>query len=204
MWSVAYRDLMPISTQAYRPRDHDSPRVTLPALVSPDDQHAVEQFLYFEAQLLDEARYSDWMDLLADDVHYFMPHRRNLLHRELHRETSGPGELAHYDDDRSSLATRVRRLQQPTAWSDNPPPRTTRLIGGVQVQPGSDDHTFAARSVFHLYRNRLQNDADSFSGHRDDLLRRDEAVDGTRFQLVRRTIHLSQSVVLAKNLGVFF
>lgn len=192
---------MPISTQAYRPRSADSAPVTVPVPVAPDIAHAVEQFLYFEAQLLDEARYSDWFDLLAEDVWYFMPHRRNLLHRDLEHETSGPGELAHYNDDRASLATRIRRLQQPTAWSDNPPPRTTRLIAGVQARPGTEAGTFAVRSAFHLYRNRLAGDADAFAGHRDDVLRVDA---GTGFVLARRTIHLAQSVVLAKNLGVFF
>lgn len=192
---------MSISKQAYRPRTSDADPVTVPTPLPPGEHHAITQFLYFEAQLLDEARYNDWFDLLAEDIHYFMPLRRNRLHRDLAKETSEMGELAHYDDSKPTLAIRIRRIQQPTAWSDNPPPRTTRLITNIQTQQGEKPDQYRVRSAFHLYRNRLQDDSDSFIGHRDDILRAD---DTTGFRLARRTIHLSQSVVLAKNLGVFF
>jgi hypothetical protein len=33
----------------------------------------IEEFLYQEAELLDERRYEDWLELLADDVRYWMP-----------------------------------------------------------------------------------------------------------------------------------
>ena len=35
----------------------------------------VEQFLYHEARLLDERRLHEWLDLLTDDVRYWMPVR---------------------------------------------------------------------------------------------------------------------------------
>ncbi|WP_328609150.1 3-phenylpropionate/cinnamic acid dioxygenase subunit beta [Amycolatopsis sp. NBC_00345] len=196
---------MQISTQAYRPRPAGAPAVSRPAYVEPATQYAIEQFLFFEAQLLDEARYNDWYDLLHEDIRYRMPLRRNRLHRDLPLESTGGRELAHYDDTHESLAIRIRRIQQPTAWSDNPPPRTTRLITGVQARKGERPGTYEVRSVFQLYRNRLQDDADTFAGHRDDLLA-DGGVPGGEpdFRLLARTIHLAQSVVLAKNIGLFF
>ncbi|SEP53919.1 aromatic-ring-hydroxylating dioxygenase subunit beta [Amycolatopsis saalfeldensis] len=196
---------MQISTQAYRPRQAGGPAVARPAFAGPATQHAIEQFLFFEAQLLDEARYNDWYDLLHEDIRYRMPVRRNRLHRDLPLESTGSRELAHYDDSHESLAIRIRRVQQPTAWSDNPPPRTTRLITGVQARAGERPGTYEVRSAFLLYRNRLQDDVDTFAGHRDDLL-----VDGGSpggepvFRVLDRTIHLAQSLVLAKNLGLFF
>ena len=36
----------------------------------------VEEFLYAEADLLDSRRFDDWLELLADDIHYWMPVRR--------------------------------------------------------------------------------------------------------------------------------
>ena len=36
----------------------------------------IEDFLYREAELLDDRRYEEWLDLLTDDVSYFMPMRR--------------------------------------------------------------------------------------------------------------------------------
>jgi len=196
---------MQISTQAYRPRPTDAPMVTRPAFVDLATQHTIEQFLFFEAQLLDEARYNDWYDLLHEDIRYRMPLRRKRLHRDLPLESTGSRELAHYDDTHESLAIRLRRVQQPTAWSDNPPPRTARLITGVQARVGERPGTYDVRSAFLLYRNRLQDDADTFVGHRDDVLIDDGLPDGEpNLRLLARTIHLAQSVVLAKNLGLFF
>ena len=44
------------------------------------------QFYIREAWLLDERRYKEWLDLFTDDVLYFMPRRKNVPRRELHRE----------------------------------------------------------------------------------------------------------------------
>ncbi len=38
----------------------------------------VERFIYHEAALMDDRRYEDWVDLMADDIHYFMPIRKNV------------------------------------------------------------------------------------------------------------------------------
>ena len=38
----------------------------------------IEDFLYEEADLLDRREFEAWLDLLADDLSYFMPMRRNV------------------------------------------------------------------------------------------------------------------------------
>ena len=38
----------------------------------------IEEFLYHEADLLDQRRFREWLDLLAEDLVYFMPVRRNV------------------------------------------------------------------------------------------------------------------------------
>ena len=38
----------------------------------------IENFLYAEAELLDERRFTEWLDLLAEDLTYFMPIQRNV------------------------------------------------------------------------------------------------------------------------------
>ena len=35
--------------------------------------HRIEQFLFREARLLDEERWDDWLALMAEDIHYWMP-----------------------------------------------------------------------------------------------------------------------------------
>ena len=37
----------------------------------------IEEFLYQEADLLDTRKFREWLDLLADDLVYFMPIRRD-------------------------------------------------------------------------------------------------------------------------------
>ena len=67
---------------------------------------AVEQFLYREARLLDERRFHDWLELLTDDIRYWMPVRTSrypkrsraivILDEERYVETelAQEGELA--------------------------------------------------------------------------------------------------------------
>jgi 3-phenylpropionate/cinnamic acid dioxygenase small subunit len=57
-------------------------------------RHQIEDFLYLEAELLDERRLREWLELLADDVHYWMPVRHNPLDRprNIDEELSKPGE----------------------------------------------------------------------------------------------------------------
>ena len=45
----------------------------------------IEEFLYREAELLDERRYEEWLDLFTEDTHYFMPMCRNVPRDELER-----------------------------------------------------------------------------------------------------------------------
>jgi len=70
-------------------------------------QYEVEQFLYEEAALLDARRYRDWLALIADDVHYWMPIRRTVTISDLDREFTKPGDMAFFDDDRELLESEV-------------------------------------------------------------------------------------------------
>jgi 3-phenylpropionate/cinnamic acid dioxygenase small subunit len=42
----------------------------------------IAEFLYREAELLDERRYDEWLGLLAEDIRYWMPMRRNVKFAE--------------------------------------------------------------------------------------------------------------------------
>ena len=51
----------------------------------------VEQLYYREADLLDEGRFADWLDLFADDLVYWMPTRTNRLRRQQALATAARG-----------------------------------------------------------------------------------------------------------------
>ena len=95
-----------------------------PVTADLETHFAIEQFLHYEARLLDDRKFDDWLELFADDVHYWMPLRTNRTSRELELETGGPEDLATFDDDITSLRQRVFRLGTGVAWAENPPSRT--------------------------------------------------------------------------------
>ena len=170
------------------------------AAVGVDLQHEIEQFLYHEAALLDDGDYHGWLALFTDDIHYWMPTRYNRTRREREFDTSAANELAFFDDDKASLAMRVKRIDTGMAWAEDPPSRTRHLVTNVQIRPRSTADEYDVTSAFILYRTRLETDLNIFAGRREDVLRK--ATDGWR--IARRKILLDQNVVLAKNLSVMF
>lgn len=169
--------------------------------VDPQIQYEVEQFLYGEAELLDDQRFDEWLELMADDVHYWAPTRSNRLYRERRMATSPPGESAYFDDNREQLAQRVDRLYTRMAWAEDPPSRTRHLLGNVRTRTTDRADEFRVVSNFFVYRTRMERDRDSWIGKRDDLLRRADNPYG--FQVARREILFDMSILLAKNISVF-
>ena len=166
-------------------------------------KHEVEEFLFLEADVLDSRRYDDWLALLTEDIHYWMPVRRTTTAREVDREFTKPGGVAFFDDDFATLKMRVDRMRLGRAWAEDPPSRTRRLITNVRVVEGDgvgEGAEVTAASNFHLYRTRLDSEEDSWIGRREDVLRR---VDG-EFRLARRHVFLEQTVILAQNLSSLF
>ena len=64
----------------------------------------VAEFLYREAEILDERRYEEWLALLADDIRYWMPMRRNVKFGEGEREFTRAGtDIAWFDEGKDTL-----------------------------------------------------------------------------------------------------
>ena len=174
----------------------------------------VEQFYYDEADLLDEGRYVDWLDMLADDLDYWMPTRTNRLRRQQALSVAARGEAAFYDETRESLAWRIRRFDSGMAWAEDPPSRTRHVITNVRAwhanpgeRPGFTADDLVVTSNFLVYRSRLEREENTFVGRRTDVLRR---LPGSALQPVgslqvaRREILLDANVLLSKNISTFF
>jgi 3-phenylpropionate/cinnamic acid dioxygenase small subunit len=167
----------------------------------------VEQFYYEEAELLDDGRFADWLELLADDLDYWMPTRTNRLRRQQALAIAARSEAAFYDETKESLAWRIRRFDSGMAWAEDPPSRTRHLVTNVVVRhidpsqhPDFSPDDLEVRSAFLVYRNRLEREENLFAGRRIDILRRTE--EG--LQVARRVILLDQNVLQAKNISTFF
>jgi len=165
----------------------------------------VENFLYKEAELLDERRFTEWLDLLAEDLQYFMPIQRNVRFGDDERRQTRSGvDINWVDEDKWTLSKRVEQLATGVHWAEEPASRVSHLVTNVQikdVQPSLDaPERVLASSRFLIYQNRVDYESALFAGKRLDSLRR---VAG-EWKLARREITLDQSVLLAKNLTVFF
>jgi len=176
-----------------------------PALVRLLLKDEVEQFLYREAELLDERRYEEWLALFTDDVRYWMPMRRNVPPAESAREFTREGlDVNWFDEGKETLARRVKQILTGIHWAEEPPSRICHLVSNVQIlsaRPAGPSPTeLVVKSRFLVYRNRVETETDILVGKREDLLRRGD--DG--LAIARRKITLDQSVLLAKNLTFFF
>jgi biphenyl 2,3-dioxygenase beta subunit len=159
----------------------------------------VEEFLYREAALLDARRLDEWLSLLTEDIHYWMPIRRTTTAREVAAEFTRPGDMAFFDDDKAMLTLRVQRLSVGRAWAEDPPSRTRRLVTNVRILDVEGDE-ITTTANFQLYRTRLDSEEDCWVGRREDVLRR---VDG-KLMLARRHLFLEQTVILAQNMSSLF
>ena len=161
----------------------------------------VEEFLYHEAELLDTRQLTEWTSLLADDIHYYMPVRRNVKFGDWGRENSDPeSEISWFDEGKRTLVGRVRQINTGVHWAEEPVSRICHIVSNVRVVEVEEDQVKVS-SRFLVYTNRLHDEVNIFVGKRHDVLRRDP---DTGWKIVKRTILLDQNVLLEKVITTFF
>lgn len=163
----------------------------------------IAELLYGEAELLDERRYADWLALLAEDVRYWMPMRRNVKFGETEREfTRETRDVNWFDEGKETLARRVKQIETGIHWAEEPRSRLSHLVTNIQVLAAEPSvaapREVSVKSRFLVYRNRVETETDILVGKREDVWRRGEG-----WLLARRRIILDQSVLLTKNLTFF-
>lgn len=165
-----------------------------------DLHYEIEQFLYQEACLLDEAGFREWLDLFTEDARYWMPVRQTIQGRPEGNYGEGQFAVNYFNEDKAQLAARVKRLYTGLAHAETPPSRTRRLITNVRVHlDASDGDLVTAYSNFTLYQGRHQRSERQFFGRREDRLRR----VGGEWKISHRTILLDHTI-LPRSLTVFF
>ncbi len=177
-------------------------------------QAEAEAFLVAEADCLDGRDFEAWLAMLTDDVKIWMPIVRNAESGGPVAETTAENFDANwFDEGIETLRQRVKQLATGVHWAEQPPSRTTRMVSNVRLidiisrdgaatadDPFGDIAALAVRCRFLTYRNRNEDEQDFFIGKRNDTLCR---ADGG-WRLARREVFLDQSVLLAKNLSIFF
>src|ERR1700748_368663 len=89
-----------------------------------------EEFLFYEAQLLDERRYDEWLDLFDPEGIYWIP---------MQDGTNPKLEPSVLFDDTALRAQRVHQLLREPHYAQMPPSRTLRSLTNVRVEASVHD-----------------------------------------------------------------
>lgn len=139
----------------------------------------VETFLYSEAELLDEWKLEEWVELFTEDgVSQVPPLNDSTLTPE--------SSLFVVADDMSTLRSRVRQLLGGTAWAEVPRSKLRRIITNVRVVE-SGRNGVRVRANFHVHKTRRGQVA-NFIGEYHYLLVR----HGDSFRIAERVVFLTQ------------
>lgn len=149
---------------------------TRPAL-RPVPDPEILSFLYLEARLADEGRYSDWESLWADDddsVEYRVP---------MHPDDDPRTTLAYINDNRRRIKSRVAQLNTGNRHSQTPPSVMRRVLSNSEVLE-QDADSVTVESNFALFEYRIRQRF--WAGRVRHTIRR--TPDGPR--LVRKIVQL--------------
>jgi benzoate/toluate 1,2-dioxygenase beta subunit len=87
------------------------------------DLRVIEQFLYREAQLLDEKRWEEWLALYTEDCFYWIP--------SVMGQTDPVDTVSLFAENRMMMEMRIIRVTHPRAWSQEFPTRLSHVVGNV-------------------------------------------------------------------------
>lgn len=125
-----------------------------------DRQH-VEQFLYYEADLMDEHRYDEWLSLWTDDALYWVPTGRD--------EIDPKREISLIYDDRTRLQVRIARLKSGFAHAQEPKSRMRRIVSNIVIGETENDEIIVSSNF--LLAELRRGKQDMFAGRSIHRLR---------------------------------
>ena len=156
-----------------------------------------EQWLYDEAQLLDDIEFDDWFDLMHSSLRYQMPVRVN---KEGVERPDYSTDMFTFNDDIELLRLRVDRLKTDYAWAVIPPSRTRRFVSNVRVKDYVEGEKAVVKSYLLIYRSRSTDiQHDLISGERNDEFIFEEG----KWKLSKRIFIVDQSTINTRNLAIF-
>jgi 3-phenylpropionate/cinnamic acid dioxygenase small subunit len=174
----------------------------------------VNQFYFREARLLDERCYQQWLMLLSDQIEYTVPARHvpqldnskrdseAFLNREQefnnHLQPQGM-EPSLRDEKYLHLMIRVMRSLKMTAWTENPPARTRRLVSNIEIVEEKENALVVYNNTL-LYYSRHEHNNHLYSYQRRDVLEKQP----DDFRLLKREVLLDCTVIPAASAGLFF
>ena len=160
---------------------------------------ALQGLLFAEARLLDNEQYEDWLDMLSDDVHYYMPMPVRYA-RDEKENAARALEANIFNDYKDHLKLRVSRFRTGFVWAENPQNHLRHLVSNIEVFPGETDGEWRVLSVVSVHRNRLDSEEHRMIVSRTDTWR----AEGDQVKLAKRDMVFNHTVIPDSNLNIFF
>ena len=184
---------------------------TMSLETAPLEQRALERFYFHEARLLDNRQYQQWLALVSEEISYVMPSRTNVqvdnrergrehmisVERELEGEDSMGCPIR--EETYIHLMLRVERAFKINSWSENPPARTRRMVGNIELM-GREGAELSVLSNFHLYYARPGTANVIYSGQRRDTL----LPEHDSYRIKRREVVMDYACIEVPTLGLLF
>jgi 3-phenylpropionate/cinnamic acid dioxygenase small subunit len=169
--------------------------------VSCEQKREIEEFLFAEAEMLDSKKFSEWLEVLADDIRYYSPVRYKVFEEDVRAGHTAGYSGAIFDENKERMRIRVTKLIRGRDVIERPASMIRRLVTNVRVKK-IDENTYHVLSNFYLTRNRADYQVDTYTGERDDIIRKKDNSYG--WEIVERNILLDQTVHLGGGIGFFF
>lgn len=107
-----------------------------------DELRAIEQFLYDEAELLDNPDLDRWIELYTEDGTYWMPVKAD--------QEDPINHISIFYDDRVMMEVRRRNYIHPRAASKDHPTRCSHVIGNVRAHGNNERGDLVVTSNQHI------------------------------------------------------
>ena len=125
-----------------------------------DELRKIEQFLYDEANLLDNPDLDGWIKLYTEDGTYWMP--------VIEDQAVPVNHVSIFYDDRVMMEVRRRNFVHPRAASKDHKVRSSHIIGNVRLQGSNDKGDLVVTSNFQalvFYRNEQRTYGGRYEHH---------------------------------------
>jgi 3-phenylpropionate/cinnamic acid dioxygenase small subunit len=148
----------------------------------------IQRFLFWEAALLDNRLFADWLGLLDEEIHY------RVMARVVREAGADAADYAIIEEYLVGLKSRVDQISNPRLTrAENPPSLTRRFVSNIEAYPTAAPGEFRTMSYVLAYRARRNAPEGGFYvAERQDVLRRNDA----GWRLARRLVRLEQSTLL--------
>ncbi|MEJ7930552.1 aromatic-ring-hydroxylating dioxygenase subunit beta [Ramlibacter sp. AN1015] len=159
--------------------------------MTPEHKALACELVAREAQLLDQQRWTEWLDLYREDAVFWVPTWKSdgTLSSDPDTELS-----LIYMDGRALLHERVQRLTSGRSVAAMPVPRTTHLVGGTLVDAIDADAALVQSAwMTHIYLHK-QPESLAYAGRYEHLLRWQDG----QWRIARKKVVLTNDQLRSK------